>query len=261
MPPFYSSEDLMLSCPFSGISEKVSSKSYFYDNSRRGEDCFVIIQRTESGRGVFQSGRRRDEVPPGFAFVAVVPERSRYYFEASKPWVFTWINFYGGLALDLARAIRDAHGPVVPFPSDGEVSRIFYSLAEGAAAKSRDPWKHSARCFEFFSTLKGALARPAGAGIDPADTAAGIMEQRFREPLCVKEIAAQVGLTREHLSRLFAQRHGAGPAAYLRAIRARQAGRLLLEEKLSLREIALRSGFPSVAALRRAGIEGRGGPG
>ena len=245
-------DDMLLSCPFSGIAEGANSKSYSFDNSRRGDDCFVIIQRTESGCGIFQEGSCRLEVPPGFAFIAIVPEGSRYFFDFGEPWVFTWINFYGGLSWEVSRALREAHGPVIPLAYQGEAFRMFHSLAEGASAKSRDPWRHSAKCFEFLSTWMGELAHPSGTVANPADVAAEIMEQRFREPLAVKEIAAQVALTREHLSRLFIERHGIGPAAYLRSIRSRHAARLLAEKNLSLREIALRSGFPSVAAMRRA---------
>lgn len=243
---------MVLSCPFSGITEAANSKSYFFDNSRRGGDYFVIIQRTESGLGIFQEGRRRIEVPPGFAFVAVVPERSRYFFDSGEPWVFTWINFYGGLACEFSKALREEHGPVVPMEAHGEAFRMFLSIAESASAKSRDPWRHSTNCFEFLSTWMGELSRPSGVTSDPVDMGTEIMKQRFREPLAVKEIAAQAGLTREHFSRLFTERHGIGPAAYLRAIRSRQASRLLAEKNLSLREIALRSGFPSVSAMRRA---------
>lgn len=243
-----------MSCPFSGLSQKVTSRAYHYDNSRRGSDRFVIIQRTESGSGWFFFGGVRREVPPGYAFLAIVPERSRYFFDSEirHPWVFTWINLYGELAVRMARAMRDAHGSVIFLPADGEACRIFHSLAESADAGSRDPWRHSTRCFEFVSAWMGAQARPPGSAVDPIETAAGIMEQRFREPLCVKEVASEVGMTREHLSRLFAERHGIGPAGFLRRLRALQASRLREEEKLPLREIALRSGFPSVAALRRA---------
>lgn len=71
--------------PFRGAN----SKSYAHDNNRRGKDCFVIIQRTESGCGVFDDGRQNLEVPPGFASVAVVPGRTRYFFDAGDPGVFT----------------------------------------------------------------------------------------------------------------------------------------------------------------------------
>lgn len=245
---------MMLSCPFSGISERVCSKSYSFDNRRRGGEYFVIIQRTESGCGIFQNGDRRLKVPPGSAFVAVVPERSRYFFDSGEPWIFTWINFYGRLASEFAKALRETHGPVVPMASHGEAFGMFHSLAKSVSSKSRDPWRHSINCFEFLSTWFDELSRPLGAPSDPTDVAAEIMEQRFREPLAVKEIASQVGLTREHFSRLFTERYGIGPAAHLRQIRTRQAARLLAEQNLSLREIALRSGFPSIAALRRANI-------
>lgn len=252
-----SPDESIITCPFSGVSEKANSKSYFFENNSRGDDHFVIIQRTESGCGIFDDGHRCFEVPAGFAFIAVVPERSRYFFNSGEPWVFTWINFYGALANHLSRGLCEAHGPVIPLSSDGEAFRMFHSLAEGASAKSRDLWRHSSECFAFLSTWMGELAHPSGMDTNPADVAAEIMAQRFREPLAVKELAAQVGLTREHLSRLFMERHGVGPATYLRSIRLRHAARLHAEKRLSLREIALRSGFPSVTAMRRARACGR----
>jgi AraC-like DNA-binding protein len=244
-------DETILSCPFSGVLETANSKSYTYDNNRRGKDRFVIIQRTESGCGVLDEGHQHLKVPPGVAFVAVVPGGTRYFFDAGDPWVFTWINFYGTLACDIALGLCKTHGPVIPLASHGEAFRMFHSLAGSANMKSRDPWRHSSQCFEFLSTWMGELAHPSALDANPADTAVEIMEQRFREPLAVKEIASQLGITREHLSRLFIDRHGVGPATYLRSIRSRHATRLLSEQNLSLREIALRSGFPSVGAMRR----------
>jgi AraC-like DNA-binding protein len=252
MPPSLAPDQTILSCPFSGLSECANSKSYTYDNNRRGNDPFVIIQRTESGFGIFNDGTRLFEVHPEFAFVAVVPDRTRYFFDSGDPWVFTWINFYGNLACQIARGLCKTHGPVVPLASKGEAFRRFHLLAEGASSKSRNPWRHSSECFEFLSTWMGELVQPSAVDSHPADMAVDIMEQRFREPLAVKEIASQLGLTREHLSRLFMERHGVGPAAYLRSIRSRHSARLLSEQNLSLREIALRSGFPSVIAMHRA---------
>ncbi|MCX7869893.1 MAG: hypothetical protein N2322_08090, partial [Terrimicrobiaceae bacterium] len=68
----------LLSVPFGEAHQTVLSTAYAYDNSRRGLERFVIIQRTERGCGRFWLGRRKWAVPAGMAFVAVVPESGGY---------------------------------------------------------------------------------------------------------------------------------------------------------------------------------------
>lgn len=93
------------------------------------------------------------------------------------------------------------------------------------------------------------LQQPMGRYADPVAEAEKFCRQHFRRPLAVKEIASHVGLTREHFTRLFRQRHAEGPATYLRELRLQEARRLRREHRLPLAELALRTGFPSARQL------------
>jgi len=96
------------------------------------------------------------------------------------------------------------------------------------------------------------LTHPTQTDHDPVKTAMAICQSRFREPLGTKELAAETGLSREHLSRLFSERTGVSPGSYLRQLRVNAARQMLKERNLLLKEIALRCGFPSVRSLQRA---------
>jgi AraC-like DNA-binding protein len=64
--------------------------------------------------------------------------------------------------------------------------------------------------------------------------------------LSVRDIAAQVGLSERHFSRVFRQRTGSSPLAYLVESRVEAAAQLLLDRGLAIKDIAARVGFPDV---------------
>lgn len=59
------SGDLKIHVPFSEQGEVVASSKYGYDNARRGNEHFVIIQRTETGSGFFEWNGVRRTAGPG----------------------------------------------------------------------------------------------------------------------------------------------------------------------------------------------------
>lgn len=62
----------------------------------------------------------------------------------------------------------------------------------------------------------------------------------------VNQLAARLGIGPRHLARLFARHIGASPMQTAKTVRIRKAKRLLNEGRLSMAEIARRSGFTSV---------------
>jgi transcriptional regulator GlxA family with amidase domain len=67
----------------------------------------------------------------------------------------------------------------------------------------------------------------------------------------VKQIAQEAGMSREHFTRIFADRMGQSPGVFLRGLRVSEAATLLRETSLPLREISMRSGFYSAQHLIR----------
>ncbi|MEX1117257.1 MAG: AraC family transcriptional regulator [Terrimicrobiaceae bacterium] len=251
-------EEYLISMPFKEGEERVSSQSYRWDNLQRGDTSFVIIQRTHSGQGSFFWRGRSYDVEPGHAFVALVPEASGYAFEGKpqNPWIFSWLNFYGSPAMALARTAREAHGPVLPLGATSPAGRLYTQLITRRASP-QSPILHATECYRFLATWFDELGRRSDAEDDPVAVALRIMENRYHEPLSIKGLASECGMTREHFTRLFSQAVGTGPATHLRAIRWRHASRLLLAGAVTLKETALRCGFPSVTSLQQARAQSR----
>ncbi|MEO6848375.1 MAG: helix-turn-helix domain-containing protein [Chthoniobacterales bacterium] len=239
---------------FGARSESRFSPTYRSENDKRGDHPFVILQYTLSGRGRFEWEGRVWNVTPGKALISIVPERSTYYFpnDATEPWRFAWVNFYGTLAISLCRALRRQYGPVLELPQRSIAAAAFLELT--AKAEKRlilDPCDTTLSGFTFLMEWKRQLDKPRVQDIDPVKMVIRICQARFREPLGVKELADQVGLSREHLTRIFKEHTGDSPACYLRTLRVKAARKMLRHSGITLKEVALRCGFPSAKAMKR----------
>jgi len=79
-----------------------------------------------------------------------------------------------------------------------------------------------------------------------------LMEEHLDAPIRVAQIAANVDLSPRRLEHLFRVTVELTPGAYYLSLRLGAARRLLLDTRLRVTEIALRTGFSSIAALSRA---------
>jgi transcriptional regulator GlxA family with amidase domain len=86
------------------------------------------------------------------------------------------------------------------------------------------------------------------------------MEAEIESPCRLESLAAQVGITRRQLERLFMSQFGMGPAAYYRNIRLDRARAFLTETSLPLIEVAVATGFSSKSAMARAYVQKFGRP-
>ena len=79
-----------------------------------------------------------------------------------------------------------------------------------------------------------------------------LMERHLDGPLPVAHIARRIGASARTLETLFARTVGTGPGAYYLGLRLNAARRLLLDARLPAAEVAVRSGFSSIATFSRA---------
>lgn len=247
--------DIAISMPYYRDRQTVSSPRYRWSCQDRGAEPFVILQWTRSGEGMFEGRHGAQRVPRDHAFIAVVPEASIYYYppEAREPWVFTWMNWYGTFACELFRRFRARFGPVVPLSPRGATAaalrRVIALTSQPATAERAQV---SLQSYGFVLEWWREAAGPAARREDRLARAVQFCQERFREPLGVKEIAHEAGMSREHFTRLFVEEMRQPPAAFLRQLRINEAATLLRETELPLREVAMRSGFFSARHLMRA---------
>lgn len=77
------------------------------------------------------------------------------------------------------------------------------------------------------------------------------MYANIEDPLTLEDLAAEAGVSRRHMERLFRACLGEAPAATYRNIRLDRARSLLAETDLPVVEVAIASGFRSVSGLSR----------
>lgn len=82
--------------------------------------------------------------------------------------------------------------------------------------------------------------------------------QRFAEPIGIVELARELGISQEYLSRAFRARFGVSPLQFRQDLRIDAAVRLLGSGALSCKEVASRLGFADVQTFTKAFVRHRG---
>ena len=241
--------------------ERTKSASYFWDNLKRGKRRYVIVQQTLEGCGRFRFRGVESRVPTGSVLVALVPEKSAYFFcgEDSREWVFRWINFEGDSALQLWGALRERFGPVLDLSGDGGAGRTLGRLINDVAGRRfgglqvQSEAVHSAflSCWFQLESLEAGRSNPAA-------NLRELIREKYQDAVNIKQLCAEAGQSREHLTRVFKKTYGIEPAAYLRHLRLTAAERFLLRSNLGIREIALRTGHAGSSQFTRSFIAANG---
>lgn len=84
------------------------------------------------------------------------------------------------------------------------------------------------------------------------EKAVRLMEKTIEQPLPVAAIARRIGVSSNTLETIFKRNLGMTPGKFYIGLRLKAANRLVHDSDLSLREIAVRSGFGSLSSFSRA---------
>ncbi len=237
---------------FGSIETRTDPTSYCWDGMKRlgrTDAPLFAFQLTLAGWGHFQVyGQPPRRVPPGTAFIALMPSRHRYYLPQDSPgWTFGWISIHHPYLL--ARMVKqvEATGPLVEVAPDGPLAAIALRLMRGAIKKDfRDQYETELALFEFLV----ACERNARSARDSSNESQGLLEAvRSRvvaslpKALDVNALAAEYGMSRTHFSHFFRSRTGLTPARFAIEVRVHQATRMLLTTRVPLKQIADACGF------------------
>lgn len=167
------------------------------------------------------------------------------------------------LQWQLPRALPDRllGGEVVSSPPDAGDRMLLERWLDDA--ESRDPARRRVLLLEMEARFH-RLALAQGEGTPDAaragdESGAGQMSrvtrfiaQHYREPLTVEAIAGDVGLHPKYLMRVFKKQSGISIWEYLTRLRVSHAQRLLITTEMKVLDVAMESGFSSVAPFYAA---------
>lgn len=238
-------------------SETRIDTSYFFEGRTRGGEDHCLFKYTLGGEGVFRDGAGEHRVGPGSAFLCRIqdPETAYYYPPGGRePWTFVYTCFDGGYADAVVADLVGRYGPVYALPPDGGImarllamrnlpgGSVDVTAAEGARAVN-----------ELLLALAESKERQRAVATSSVlvRRARELVREHLRENLNVTDLARLLGISREHLSRVFKAEAGTSPHRFIQREKALLACHLLKETSLTAKEIARDLGFESAARFTR----------
>ncbi len=211
----------------------------------RDRSPVLCLEYVVSGRGHVEIAGRSFSPKAGDVYLLPAGLRHRYRADPDEPWEKLWMNVRGSLCPALLSAYRLSETYHVPDCAVRPLFERFVALCERPPA---DAWELSRRCALLLHEI---LARAAAKARDaeeasapgPAQRAKELLDRKLCEPVTVGDAAVAAGLSASQLTRVFRERFGEAPYAYLLRRRLETACLLLRSTALPIREIALRLCF------------------
>ena len=234
--------------------------AYRHDNRARPATGSWVVELVQAGTiGFGRSRASAVRVRPGGVFVFAYGEDS--WYGSAEPLTAEhrsrWVSLRGaGLAAHLS-ALREEHGAAMasPDPADPDASALADAMDHLVAAcppgGAAHPVDGASAVHRFVAAVAAAAQRRGLPGEAPVDRALRLLLAHPHRAWSMKAVAAEHGVSREHLARVFAARVGVPPHRHLRGLRVRRAVELLRCTQLPLAEVARQSGLSSPQTLRR----------
>lgn len=220
----------------------------------RRRETHSIYKYTLSGEGAFSDRHGEHRLPVGVGFLTEIGDaETAYYYpeDASEPWTFVYVAFRGAPATRMVRDLVQRHGHIYPMPSEeGIIRRLRNMRGQEAPVSVVSAATGAQLVFDVLLAL-GASKEREHAGWCEEHPLVRRFERAVSDNISrdvdVSELACEVGVSREHLTRVFREQTGMTPHAYLVRKKMLHACRLLKETSLSAKEISamLGYGFPA----------------
>jgi len=240
------------------VSERQAGSAYHYEGRFRSAEKHCLFKFTLAGEGRFRVGRKEYRLPAGNGFLCEIndPATSYYYpRDGRTPWEFVYLSFTGPTATIMTREFVRQHGPVFQLPADiGFIPEIMewrrHDRQEPRILPA-DGARIVANLFAALSQGKVSLDR-FDAGFILAQETRQLIRKHLRQFCNIKFLADQLGVSREHLSRVFKKQTAHNLHQYLLRQKMLEACRLLKETRLTQKEIAVEMGYNVPAHFTRA---------
>ena len=229
---------------------------YVHCAATRRDPSDYTFQLTLSGRGAFEKNGEAEPLPPGKGFLCDVRNDTsyRYYYpeDAEEPWTFVYFQFRGSSATEIARRLVAAYGNVFSVPTDLPLLGELPKCGRGHRTVLISSSRSAGIVMSLLRELAASAEREvANAGYERVvQRAFEILDRAERQPT-IGELANELKITREHLSRVFTRVVGMPANDYLHARVLNSIVNQLSFSDRSVKDIAGSLGFESVNTMLR----------
>lgn len=238
---------------FGVASERHDSPAYHCEGRHRPTQEFCVFAYTLAGEGRFRDAQGEYVVGTGSGFLCEVCDpATAYYYPARgvEPWEMVYAVISGMATRTMVRALTRQYGPIYTLPREGGIIGKLMSWREhDGLATHVTP----SAAMEMATELLLALAASHEATWDESAShqlvlrAQEVVRRHLSRQINASSLAADLGVSREHLTRIFRAHLGQTPWQYILRQQMQAACRLLTETTLSMREISERTGCSSQA--------------
>ena len=225
------------------------------------EVCYAF-----AGQGTFRMLGKEHPVKAGDVFVAKPEETHEIISSRTKPlgiyfWAFTLVRQPDHSATEIDRSLDlllDALASSTTHIAHGTELMLdrTLTLLNDEIARKPPGYTQSIRGLTIKLLLDSARAVTEGVQSEVVEepvrstsravvqTAIRYLRDNLSRPLEVRDVAAQVHLSERHVSRLFHRETGQSILEYLTALRVEMASQLLMDQDLSIKQVARAVGYP-----------------
>lgn len=235
--------------------QEINTPRYRNEGRNRPEAKHFLFKYTISGEGRFSDKTGEYHLSPGTGFLCRLcdPEMAYFFPSASKePWRFIFLAFEA--PLEIVTTLLQAFGPVFHFPESPPVIRRFmqYQARRGQIAElyPSQAWRIVSELLSFLMEIGEGRSRVSAAS-ELLSRARNYVFSHQKENLNVAELAEAMGVSREHLCRVFHKEMRTTPLKFLHRHRMMHACNLLTSTKLSIKQIAFTLGYDTSSHFAR----------
>ena len=180
---------------------------------------------------------------PGYAGFTPPGARAEYHFQGPSVHLFAHLRFPADA---VTRSL-----PLV-FPVGLRFPALWAQMEEAVGYFSTDRRRAEVRVWDVFLSVLEAAAVDMPTMPTPVWRALEIIEQRMHEPLSVAALAHEVGLSHNHLTRLFRASTGQTVVEAIARRRMERVRHLLQFSNMPVKEIAVQVGMPDLQHFNKA---------
>lgn len=210
-----------------------------------------------AGRGVYRAQGMSYEIGPGEGFLILPGELSSHQADSKEPWTHIWVGFTGSRSADYLQCCGlDREHRTYQCAQPQRLEACIEAMMGFDTAGAGNELLLLGELYTFLGwvaqSAQSQSRRSRETGTEYVDLATEYIRNHFQEDLTVAKLARYVGLNRSYLTTVFQNTVNMSPQQYLMRFRMERAAQMLLEDNLTVGEIARSCGYPDPLTFSKA---------